>query len=389
MNPDWLESPNQFEQIREEWLDLVAHSTGASTIFHHPDWILACWKYPANRLCMAVLRDPSTADLMAGFCFHMERDFGSAVLWPIPLLGMTPHISNAFPAGMIYAIRPQAEALLDLDGLLQGAFSRLKCPAGFFSGLGDESDPLSKALVEVSKTARWRLRWGESSTDAWVDIAEGLDAYLSRRSGKFRQNQRRARRQLEEMGKIDYLDAAREEWTWNQIAASIEEAFERSWQVDSEESPLHSSRRAATLESCHHLFDKGLFHALFFRLDGLPIAFEFGISDEAVYYPLVRGHDKQFARQSPGNLLAEESIVDFHRQGKQSIFLGAIHLSETTRYKTHWMNRETANRNALLLKNGSLYERVDRLYHRSTLFQKVWWKFRIGERLRKRYRESV
>lgn len=382
MQTDWLESPNQFEQIRTAWIDLVHRSTGAKTVFHHPDWILACWKYPANRLCAVVLRNPDSGKLIAGFCFNMERDFGSAVLWPIPLLGLTPHISNAFPSGMIHAIAPGMEGKLHLETILDGVFSRMRCSAAFFAGLGGTADPLTKALEDISQTGRWRLRWGESSTDAWVDIGDGLDAYLGQRSGKFRQNQRRARRQLEKEGAVDYIDAVREDWDWEPIADAIEEAFERSWQVQSEESPLHEIRRQATLEACRYLFQAGIFHALFFRLNGRPIAFEFGISDEHVYYPLVRGHDKGYARQSPGNLLAEESIRDFHARGKQSVFLGAIHLSETTRYKTHWMNREAPNRNALLLRKGSFYERVDRIYHGSKLFRKFWWKFKIGDRLR-------
>jgi len=209
MTITWLNSVEEFLAHRKRWNALLAYCADQATAFHSAEWIEARWRYPANRM-LAALAENGDA-VVAGFVFNAERDFGSAVLWPVRLLGMTPHISNAFPSGLSYLV--------------------------------------------------------------------------------------------------------------------------------------------------HH----------------------------CCYYPLVRGHNKTYAKQSPGNLLAEESIEFFNARGVDNIYLGAIHLSQNTKYKTNWMTHQTTNENILLIRRNTIYERVDRMVQKDGLTQKIWWKLRLGERLRRWY----
>jgi len=381
---DWIDSVEGFCGKRLQWHDLISKCGAQATVFHSPEWIEACWSYPENDLLAAIVR--KNKEPLAGFVFNAERDYGSAVLWPIRLLGLTPHLSNAFPSGLIYLADPNCSEMIPIADVLAEAFSKLRCNVGFFSGLNHVDPSFKEALSLISVLPGWRTRKGESSTDAWLKIDAGREAYLAERSGKFRQKQRRARRDLSAQGQVAFLDAAGEGWEWNSMCSALVDAFERSWQVDSEESPLFHTRREATLEACQHLHASGAgFHLFFYQLNQVNIAFEFGLSDSKTYYPLVRGHDKTYARQSPGNLLVEESIAFLHERGVERIFLGAIHLSETTKYKTHWMNEEVANENILLMRKPSLYERIDRWVEHPGLFQKLWWRLDVGARLRAYY----
>ncbi len=384
---EWIDSVEGFAAQEKTWRQLIGKCGAQATAFHSPDWIEACWRYPENDLLAVVVREG--AQPVAGFVFNAERDFGSAVLWPVRLLGLTPHISNAFPSGLSYLADPTRSEIIPIEPILDEAFSRLDCDVGFFSGLNHAHPSFKQALLSISTLSGWRTRKGESSTDAWLKIDNGRDAYLAGRSGKFRQNQRRARRDLEAQGEVVFLDVAEAGWEWESMRAALVDAFERSWQVESEESPLFHTRREATLEACRHLHASGArFHLFFYQLDQTNIAFEFGLSDAKTYYPLVRGHDKSYARQSPGNLLAEESISFLHERGIERIYLGAIHLSETTKYKTHWMNEEVANENILLMRKPSLYERIEGWIEHSAVFQKLWWRFSIGARLRAYYAKN-
>lgn len=384
MKIDWFESAADFVRAHEDWRQLLQACPMGVTVFQEIDWIEACWNYPGNRLLLAIVRHEGQP--IAGFVFNRERDFGSAVLWPVPLLGMTPHISNAFPASLSMLVQPGMAPKLPMRKLFTEAFHRLACTVGFFSGLNLCDPVLNQTLAALEQDADWRVHRGKSSTDAWLDISGGSQSYVAKRSVKFRQNQNRARRQLEELGLCDFLDAVQEGWSWSTIRKELVEAFERSWQVESPESPLYHTRQEATLQACERLLRSGRFHVFFYRLNGLSVAFEFGLSDAKTYYPLVRGHDKTYKKQSPGNLLAETSMDSLAQRGITQVFLGAIHLSESTKYKTHWMTRETVNENALLMRRPSLYERVDRcLQDPDSLASRLWWKLKIGERLRRHY----
>lgn len=229
---------------------------------------------------------------------------------------MTPHISNAFPSGLSYLVDKDWAFEIPVEAVLNEAFAKLKCSVGFFSGLNHVHPSFKEALHHITAKGRWRINAGESSTDAWLDISEGRDAYLAQRSGNFRQKQRRARRILAEQGQLKFIEASEAGWSWEEIEATLVDAFERSWQVESEDSPLFESRRKATLKACQLLFESNArFEVFYYSLDDLVIAFEFGLSDQDTYYPLVRGHDKTYAQQSPGNLLAEESIDFFIHVG--------------------------------------------------------------------------
>lgn len=383
MTIHWLKTPEAFAAQAEAWDAFVGTFEGDQiTPFHSAAWVHACMASPMNDVFVAVVKD-ADGQLCAGLVFNVEKDNGGAVLYPIRLLGMTPHISNAYPASMIYLIREDCAEDIPLVEILEAALDQRHCPAAFFVDVDEQDNALRKAIVEVARRHNWHLREGQSSTDAWLDIAEGREAYMKTRSQKLRRNQKAARRALANMGEQRFFDAVEEGWDWPRIEAALVEAFERSWQVTSDESPLYHTHRQWTLQACETLFHAGMFRAFFYCLDDQPIAFEFGVAGRGIYYALVRGLDKAYGKHSPGNLLAEESIDFLQQRGHHAIFLGAIYLSETTKYKTRWMSREEPNANMMLIRKQSLYGQIDQWYYGKLFFHKLWWKLKIGPLLRR------
>lgn len=379
----WIHDAGEFAMLEAEWNALFAAADNPTSPFHTFTWITQCWQAPGNAIRIALIRTPDRS-LVAGFVFTCDLDTGMAPLVPVRMLAMVPHISNAHPANLIYLIQDGYRDHLPLVAMLRQLAQSWHWHAAFINFLTPEKDFLRNAFEQLAREFNWRITTGSSSTDAWINIENGRDAYMAQRSAKFRQNQRRARKALADMGTLRFREAHQCGDSWPDAEKHLLSGFTRCWQADSIASPMHPRNRAAMLSACHAMYRHGHMQLFFIELDSRPIAFEFGFSDATVYYPVVRGMDPDFARHSPGNLLAEESIHFFHQRGVKGIYLGPIQMSQQTRYKSHWLTDELTVPNMMIIPPGTWYARLNACYQNSKLFRKVWWRLRIGERARNR-----
>ena len=381
----WITTADDFLPWHDAWLDLLNRSVVPITPFHHPAWIDGCWRCPRNQLAVGLLA--TGRDLHAGLVFNSETDAGPAVLVPIRLLSLTPHISAAHPACLVAVAHPAPDPG-DIGLLLDLALDALKWQALFLNFLNPAHTWLETAVRSAAAARHWRIREGQSSTDAYIDATGGSSAYLARRSSNFQNNQRRARNQLRNLGSLEMMEVARTDMPRDALETVLTSAFERCWQRDSIHSPLHPAVRPSLLSLLAAMRTAGLLRVYLLRSNSTDIAFEFGFVDPypgGLYYPCVRGYDETYKKYSPGNLLTEFTLDDTAASRLRGIYLGPIHVSADTKYKQTWLTEEWTVRNFLLIRPKSIYGILDTLYERIPVFRRLWWKFRIGEHIRKRY----
>lgn len=378
----WTLNPESFDRLKPDWDNLLNSAGNQTSPFHSHTWILCCWKAPGNQIRIGWMHD-ARGMAVAAFVFTCDLDKGMAPLVPIRMLGMVPHISNAHPGNLIYLLRKGTPQDLPMVPMLRELAKTWRWHAAFINFLTEEKAFLRAAFNDLSREFGWHMVEGQSSTDAWIAIDSGRDAYLAQRSAKFRQNQRRARKALMQMGQLLFREAGTCGDTWLVAEKHLLVGFSRCWQAESRASPMHPDNREAMLSACQALYEEGVLQLFFVELNGRPIAFEFGLSDAAVYYPAVRGMDPEFAKHSPGNILAEESIDFYHRRGLKGIYLGPIQMSAQTRYKTHWLTEEHLVPNMMIIPPGSWYACLHSTFQRYPLFRKIWWRFKIGKHIRR------
>ncbi len=382
----WLTKPEDFLPWLDAWRDLLRRSPVPVTAFHDPAWILGCWHCPRNRLAVGLISQGSR--LRVGIVCNSEGDAGHAVLLPVTLLSLTSHISAAVPARLIAVADDDPPAEINL--ILSHAVRHFRWQVLFLNYL-DPSVAWIESAVRASAAAHgWRIREGESSTDAFVSTAGGLEGYRSIRgsSGKARYNQRRARAQLEAEGTLTAVELARTDIPNETIFTELVDNFERCWQRDTVNSPLHKVVRPHLLSLLAEMRAAGLLRVYLLRLNDWAIAFEFGFVDRhagGLYYVCARGYDEVWSHQSPGNILTEFTIEDTFAAGLRGIYLGPIQLSADNAYKKAWLTEEWHVRNISIIRPRSAYGLIDTFYEKSALFRRIWWKLRLGERLRRLY----
>jgi len=381
----WLKTPEEFAPWVDAWNDLLSRSLTPPTAFHDPAWILGCWSCPRNRIAVGLI----TADeiLRVGLVCNAEYDAGHALLIPIRVLGFTPHISAAYPARLVAVADDHPPA--EITRLIDQALHHFQWQVMYLHVNRPSTVWLETAVLATATAKGWRIRPGEASTDAFLDTTGGSAGYLANRANRanqFRGNQRRARNQLLALGELTAVEVARTSTPIAEIEAELIDNFERCWQRDSIHSPLHPTMRQHLFRLLEGMREAGLLRVYFLRLNGQAIAFEFGFVDRhagGLYYVCARGYDDAWKRQSPGNLLTEFTIDDTTAAGLRGIYLGPINLGADNSYKQTWLTTEWPVRTLMIIHPRSIYGVLDYCYEKCATFRKIWWKFDLGQRLRR------
>jgi len=379
----WLTTPEEFAPWVDAWRDLLRRSPTPPGPYHDPAWILGCWHYPGNRVAVGLIAEGSR--LRVGLVCKCETDTGAALLVPARLLSFTPRLAAAHPACLVAVADDDPPT--DLTQLLDHSVRHFRWQVMFLNFL-DPSVAWFETAVRNSATARgWCIREGKSSTDAFIDTIGGTAEYLQRRSKQFRSNQRRARNQLLANGALTTVELARSDVPHTAIADELLDVFDRGWQRDNINGALRPAVRQFVLNLLAGMREEGLLRVYFLRLNGRAIAFEFGFVDRhagGLYYACSRGYDAAWKKQSPGNLLSEFIIDDIASIGLRGIYLGDIHMCAETLYKLAWLTAEWPVRNLMIVRPHTAYGLLDTCYEKFAWFQRLWWKLRLGERLRRR-----
>ena len=159
------------------------------------------------------------------------------------------------------------------------------------------------AESRLTRTPAWRdLRLIERLESPVLDLSDGWDAVYERRfPTKARQNRRRRRRQLEQLGSVE-LSIAR---TRDELGPAFDDAvrlYALRWRGRREGSGVMSATGAAFYRSALlRLAGQDVPRVLTLRLDGRPVAANVYLVLSQTLYGLVMAFDPAFARYAPGS----------------------------------------------------------------------------------------
>ena len=140
------------------------------------------------------------------------------------------------------------------------------------------------------------------------------DAYLASRSSGHRKSMRSSLRKLEQLGKVTF-ERHRSVGDDHVLEQLMTEAFhvENLGWKGTENSSVRSNPSIEMFFQGvgRSLNESGMLELQFLRVDGRPIAFEWGYVAHGVYYSHKVGFDPEFARYSPGQLLVFKQLQDY------------------------------------------------------------------------------
>lgn len=197
---------------------------------------------------------------------------------------------------------------------------------------GEIEDVLLKAASELG----WTWRFTERGVCPYLPLTDGKDRYLAARSRNFRMNVKRKVRALEATHRVEIKLVTSQTGLANAFSDIC--AIERkSWKT--EQGTAFTSRD--DLLSLYHNItglgcQEGIIRLYLLEIDSYPIAYDFGLLHENVYYMLKTSYRTQYASLSPGFILRWHVLCDLWS-------IGAIEhnfLWDRDAYKSQWASAE-------------------------------------------------
>ena len=179
--------------------------------------------------------------------------------------------------------------------------------------------PAESVLSTVTKT-----RLVERADAPVLELPDGWDAaYDAHTTGKQRNLHRRRRRQLGELGEVDFVVARRRE----EIGPALEDAFrlhELRWQGRPDGSTFGTELgRSFHRAAAGRLADDGVICIVLMRIDRRPVAFHYIFTLDRVMLSHRLGFDPALARYSPGLVATLETLRTAGELGMRRVeFLG-------------------------------------------------------------------
>lgn len=181
----------------------------------------------------------------------------------------------------------------------------------------------ARRLLDLAARSGLATGTWESMRTPYVSLGGGWGAVAARLDAKFRQNVRRRRRKLESRGKVEVerVEGGRA------LERYLEEGFEleRSGWKGEGQTAIASDPvvRGFYAEVARNEALAGRLALYFLRLDGRPVAFQYGLGDAKNYWLPKTAYDESLADCSPGQLLTEAVLQDLAgRGGGEFDFLG-------------------------------------------------------------------
>jgi CelD/BcsL family acetyltransferase involved in cellulose biosynthesis len=181
----------------------------------------------------------------------------------------------------------------------------------------DAQSPVGTALLmELSARGQIFDRGGE--VRPFVSLADGWDSYVGSRSANFRRNLKRAIRELEEAGALDY----RSESSVDRGIRIVEEVDRLSWRMAKQRDVVSNERLIAYCRRLYETFpDPGLHVVRYLALNDKPIASLYGLIHANVFYAIKVNYDLSAAEGSPGFVLLNRVFEELALQGMERIEL--------------------------------------------------------------------
>ncbi len=199
-----------------------------------------------------------------------------------------------------------------------------------------------------------------------VELPETWDEYWKARPRRWRENVRRCRRRLEDMGEVTYVRYRPEgiaygdaDPRWDLFDACIAIA-KKSWQSESATGSMISSPEVERfLRDAHEAAVRaGAVDLNLVLVDGQPVAFTYNYHASGRVFGLRKGFDPEFRAGSPGVVLDHLMLEDGHERGDvhYDMGVGAIEAkrywitSEATSYRMTHFRGNVARAQALRLR---------------------------------------
>jgi CelD/BcsL family acetyltransferase involved in cellulose biosynthesis len=200
------------------------------------------------------------------------------------------------------------------------------------------------ALLQTFKRlarGRGQLLEFKASGSPFVPIASSWDEYSQGLSSRRRQDYRRARRNLERLGKVEVeiRSPGPEE-----VEAAMAEAMRveaASWKGRGGSAMLTNPRLSGFfLQLAQRLARQGRLRVCFLRLDGAPIAMQIGVVHAGRWWVLKIGYDERWAEHSPGIQLMWDALHAAFEERLSSFEM----LGSAEPWLTIWTQQERAYR---------------------------------------------
>jgi CelD/BcsL family acetyltransferase involved in cellulose biosynthesis len=178
-------------------------------------------------------------------------------------------------------------------------------------------------LVEEAKSQGLSTGTWESLQSPYVPLPATREAFQATLQSKFKANCRRRRKKLEERGKVEVerIEGGLE------LEGKLEEGFaleQSGWKGQRGTAMAQDGRtRGFYTELARDAAYAGRLSLYFLRLDGRPVAFQYGLTYGGRYFLLKPGYDESLKECSPGQLLMDEVLADCISRGLREFdFLG-------------------------------------------------------------------
>jgi CelD/BcsL family acetyltransferase involved in cellulose biosynthesis len=317
-----IERINTIEGLAPEWDDLVAR-THASP-FMSPGWTTAWWRAFGH------------GDLHV---ITARRNGGLAGVLPIGKRGriiVSPtnwHTPEYSPVAEDETVAAEL-----LHALLREDATRVSLR--FLDSRGIDLD----AWQEVARSRGHRTTWRTIQRSPYLKVEGRWEDYERGLSRSHRKDVRRVRHRLQEVGRLSTsVHDGKED-----LDRLLEDGFRiegSGWKIE-RGTAIASQPQLVSFyrEIARWAARRGALRLSFLRLDGRPIAFEFGLEENRIYYLLKLGFDIAYAKYSPGKVLNHALLQRAFQEKLTSYeFLGgeAFHKtvwSRDVRRKLEWQS---------------------------------------------------
>jgi len=326
-----INRPEQLDEIRLHWRALLAR-TREGSFFQSLDWLESYWRHYGRDQKLRVLVVRSCGKMIGILPLvvrNEETRLGRIRVLTYPLHDWGtfygPIGSDATAtllAGLAHVRRTERDwDLLELR---------------WVDGNRVDYGRTGRALQAAGLAAR-KQPWNRS---AFVDLADGWDAYWADRKSHWRTNVRRSERKLAKEGRVTFEryrpDGANRgdiDPRWDLYDACVGIA-QKSWQGSSETGTTmsHGSVDRYLRDAHVAAVRAGALDLNLLRLDGQPIAFAYNYHRQGALYGLRMGFDANLSRSGAGSVLIRRMVEDSCRRKDLAIDMGPGSIE----CKRHW-----------------------------------------------------
>jgi CelD/BcsL family acetyltransferase involved in cellulose biosynthesis len=304
------------KQIAEDWRRLCDES-GDEEVFYRPEWAQAYLQAFEPKADFTVI-SAWLGDTLRGILPLVRRRIMMSGL-PVVQLALPANVHSLRASLTICPGEEGAAALkalwqatktlphwdlIDVANVVEGsALDRLATLA--------QADGYRTSRKRTSQTLY--LPIDNSSASSTSDKSGAQPSWLAGTRPKFRSHLRRAKRQLEEQGRLEV----------SHYSAANPEALEKFYALEASGWKGEEGTAIKCHPSTRHFYDSiahaaardGYLSLDFLELNGKPIAGHFGFNLRGRYFLAKAGYDEAFRRHGPGQLLVNEILSQTRERG--------------------------------------------------------------------------